>query len=87
MSLRKQLTELEPGTITTIAGVGYRDGIPAREAPAGTPQGVVRIASGDLDAPMQYNEKRFFKMQYFGKLFFSGKCLYPGNNVDPPNQG
>jgi len=26
MSLRKQLAALAPGTITTIAGVGYRDG-------------------------------------------------------------
>ena len=48
MSLATQLADLEPGTITTIAGVGYRDGIPARDAPAGGPQGVVRIASGDL---------------------------------------
>ena len=48
MSLKRQLAALEPGAITTIAGVGYLEGIPARDAPSGAPQGVVRIASGDL---------------------------------------
>jgi len=48
MNLKNRLADLEPGTITTIAGVGYLEGIPARDAPAGAPQGVVRIASGDL---------------------------------------
>ncbi len=48
MSLKEQLAVLEPGIIITVAGVGYMDGVPARDAPAGTPQGVVRIANGDL---------------------------------------
>ena len=37
-----------PGTITTVAGAGLRDGIPARDADAGWPLGVVRRPDGDL---------------------------------------
>ncbi len=48
MSITRKLEELRPGTITTLAGVGYQEGIPARDAPAGGPQGVVRWPEGDL---------------------------------------
>lgn len=48
MNLPQVFTSLASGVITTIAGVGYRDGIPAREADAGWPMGVVRRCDGDL---------------------------------------
>jgi sugar lactone lactonase YvrE len=48
MKITELLAQIPVGTITTIAGVGYLEGIPARDAPAGTPQGVVRRADGDL---------------------------------------
>ncbi len=43
-----QLAALAPGTITTVAGAGLRDGIPAKEADAGWPLGIVRRPDGDL---------------------------------------
>ncbi len=46
--LKHVLDGLVPGAITTIAGVGYRDGIPAKDADAGWPMGVVRLPSGDV---------------------------------------
>ena len=48
MNLVKKLAQMEPGTILSIAGVGYRDGIPAKEADIGWPMGVVRLPDGDL---------------------------------------
>ncbi len=48
MSIVEKLNKLRPGTITTLAGVGYQEGIPARDALAGAPQGVVRWPQGDL---------------------------------------
>ena len=48
MNLNKKLAEMAPGTILSIAGVGYRDGIPAKEADIGWPMGVVRLPDGDL---------------------------------------
>ena len=48
MTLEQTLARIEPGNITTIAGVGYTDSIPAAEADAGWPMGVVRRPDGDL---------------------------------------
>lgn len=48
MNLITRLAEMEPGTILNIAGVGYRDGIPAKEADIGWPMGVVRLPDGGL---------------------------------------
>jgi len=48
MNLKERLKNLEDGTILTIAGVGQRDGIPAKEADAGWPMGIVRRPDGDL---------------------------------------
>ena len=39
---------LKPNTIVTVAGVGYRDGIPTKDADIGWPMGVVRRPDGDL---------------------------------------
>jgi sugar lactone lactonase YvrE len=38
----------ERGQLTTVAGVGFQDGVPAREAPSGWALGVVRRPDGDL---------------------------------------
>ena len=49
MNIRAKLADLSPGELSTIAGVTVRDGIPAKEADAGWPLGVVRRRSdGDL---------------------------------------
>ncbi len=48
MKIIERLAQIPKGTIATVAGVGYVEGIPARDAPAGTPQGVVRREDGDL---------------------------------------
>ena len=48
MSLRDLFDTMSPGTIVTIAGAGYREGIPAKEADIGWPTGVVRRPDGDL---------------------------------------
>ena len=48
MDLLKVFQGLRPNTIITIAGVGYRDGIPAKEADIGWSMGVVRRPDGDL---------------------------------------
>ena len=49
------------GTITTIAGVGYRTGISAKEADAGWPFGVVRRPDGDLIVN-DYHGNRIFRI-------------------------
>ena len=48
MKLENRFNALPVGGITTVAGVGYSDGVPAREADAGWPLGVVRRPDGDL---------------------------------------
>lgn len=42
MNLHEVFENLAPGTITTIAGKGMQEGIPAREADAGWPLGILR---------------------------------------------
>ena len=39
---------MAPGTIATIAGVGFREGVPAKEADIGWSMGIVRRPDGDL---------------------------------------
>lgn len=48
MDLTESFKTLSDKAIFTIAGVGQRDGIPAKEADAGWPLGVVRRPDGDL---------------------------------------
>ena len=48
MSLNEMFARMAPGNIATIAGAGYVEGVPAREAPAGWPMGIARNAAGDL---------------------------------------
>ena len=42
MNLNKLFENMQPGEMTTIAGVGVREGIPANEADAGWPLGILR---------------------------------------------
>ena len=48
LGLDEVFARMEPGAIETIAGVGYVEGVPARDAPAGWPMGIARNAAGDL---------------------------------------
>ena len=48
MNLRDFFDSMSPGTIATIAGAGYRVGVPAKEADIGWSSGVVRRPNGDI---------------------------------------
>ena len=49
---RRSVSEIfdlvETGSIDTIAGSGYSVDVPAKEADAGWPHGVVRLPDGDI---------------------------------------
>lgn len=73
------------GTIITLAGVGYRWGIPAQEADAGWPMGVVRSIAdrwhGDLIV-IDYHAHRLWRIDADGILHpFAGDGI-PGNSGD-----
>lgn len=75
------LARCAPGTITTIAGVGYRAGIPAREADAGWPMGVARRPDGDLIV-IDYHAHRIWRIDRAGILHaFAGDGV-PGSSGD-----
>ena len=81
MTLQDQIAGLAPGTITTVAGVGYTDGIPAAEADAGWPMGVVRRPDGDLIVA-DYCANRLWRIDGEGILHnFAGDGI-PGNSGD-----
>jgi DNA-binding beta-propeller fold protein YncE len=68
-------------TLLTIAGAGYRTGIPAREADAGWPMGVVRRPDGDLIV-VDYHAHRLWRIDSDGILHpFAGDGI-PGNSGD-----
>ena len=73
--------EMEPGTIVTIAGVGYVEGVPAQEAPAGWPMGIARNAAGDVFVA-DYWGHRIWRIDVDGILHeFAGKGV-PGSSGD-----
>ena len=81
MSLEKVLAEIEPGTIATIAGVGYRDGGQAAQTDAGWPMGVVRQPDGDLIV-CDYLGNRLWRIDQDGVLHtFAGDGV-PGDSGD-----
>lgn len=81
MSLIEQLPNLPVGNIITIAGVGYTEGIPAKEADAGWPMGVVRRPDGDLIV-VDYQAHRLWRIDQEGILHsFAGDGV-PGNSGD-----
>ena len=67
MSLTQFLKDLPEGHIATIAGVGYRTGIPAKDADAGWPFGVARRPDGDLIV-VDYHGHRIFRIDQEGIL-------------------
>ncbi|MAE67978.1 MAG: hypothetical protein CMJ18_27305 [Phycisphaeraceae bacterium] len=81
MSILQRLDALAPGTIATVAGAGYREGIPAKEADAGWPLGVVRLSSGDL-VVADYFGQRLWRIDGQGVLHgFAGDGV-PGKRGD-----
>ena len=81
MSLLELFRSLEAGTIATIAGAGYRDGVPARDAGAGWPLGVVRRPDGDLIVN-DYKAHRIWRIDGDGILHtFAGDGV-PGDSGD-----
>lgn len=48
MSLTEIFEKMQPGSIKTIAGAGYKTGVPATEADIGWPSGIIRRPNGDL---------------------------------------
>ncbi len=67
MSLRNTFDEMDAGTIATIAGKGLRDGVPAKEADAGWPLGIVRRRDGDL-VVADYHGQRIWRIDGEGIL-------------------
>ena len=81
MSITEILRALPEGHIASIAGVGYRDGIPAKEADAGWPLGVVRRPDGDLIV-CDYIGHRLWRIDGDGTLHtFAGDGV-PGHSGD-----
>ena len=81
MNLPKIFESLAPGEIVTIAGVGYRDGVLARDADAGWPMGVARRPNGDLIV-VDYHAHRLWRIDREGILHaFAGDGV-PGDRGD-----
>ena len=81
MNLVTLFERLPPDTIATIAGAGYRDGIPAKEADAGWPLGVVRRPDGELIVADHFAH-RLWRIDGGGILrTFAGDGV-PGNSGD-----
>ncbi len=81
MSLIQQLQRLGRGRIATIAGAGYREGVPARDAPSGWTLGVVRRPDGDLIVA-DYKGHRLWRIDREGILHtFAGDGV-PGDEGD-----
>ena len=75
------LRKLLPGRIVTVAGVGYEEGIPARDADAGWPMGVVRRGDGELIV-VDYLAHRLWRIDRQGMLHrFAGDGV-AGNRGD-----
>ena len=81
MNLIQFFDEMPAGTIATIAGVGYRTGIPAKEADAGWTFGVVRRPDGDLIV-VDYHGHRIFRIDQEGILHAFAGSGVRGNAGD-----
>ena len=81
MQFSRHFQRLAKGTIETIAGVGLTDGIPAKEADAGWPVGVVRRPDGDLIVA-DYHGHCLWRIDQDGMLHrFAGDGV-PGSTGD-----
>ena len=69
------------GEVRSVAGVGYRDGVPAREAPSGWTLGVVRVPTGDLIV-CDYWGHRIWRIDAEGILHLHGGDGVAGNSGD-----
>ena len=67
MNLPELFGKLPAGALTAIAGAGFRDGIPAKEADAGWPLGVARRPDGDLIV-VDYQWHRLYRIDSQGIL-------------------
>ena len=81
MSHPDPFDELAAGAIAAFAGVGYREGVPAKEAPSGWTLGVVRLANGDIIVA-DYKGHRLWRIDGEGLLHtFAGDGV-PGDSGD-----
>ena len=81
MSIVTKIQNLPRGEISVLVGVGQRAGIPAREADAGWPMGVVRRPDGDLMV-IDYQWHRIWRIDRDGILHaFAGDGI-AGNSGD-----
>ena len=81
MSLRNFLRNLSPGTIDSIAGVGWRDGSAAASTDAGWLMGVVRDSAGDL-LVADYHGQRIWRIDREGILHLFAGDGVPGFGGD-----
>ena len=81
MSLNAILRALPAGEIAVLAGAGFHDGVPAREAPAGWPIGVARRPDGDLIVN-DYWGNRIWRIDRDGILHLFGGDGTPGTDGD-----
>ncbi|NKB70691.1 MAG: hypothetical protein GKR89_26775 [Candidatus Latescibacteria bacterium] len=87
MNLLQLFKNMAPGQIETIAGSGYGEGVPAREADAGWPLGVVRRPDGELIVA-DYHAHRLWRIDAEGLVHtFAGDGV-PGAEGDggPANE-
>ena len=81
MSVRKLFDSMAVGSIVTVAGAGYREGVPANEADIGWSSGVVRRPNGDL-VFMDIRSHRIWRIDGDGILHtFAGDGV-PGTSGD-----
>lgn len=84
MNLIDLFERLAPGTIETIAGVGYHDAVPAKETDAGWPMGVVRRSDGDVIV-CDYQAHRLWRIDNDGILHrFAGDGVSGAEGDDGP---
>ena len=81
MNLPEYLDQIPVGAISTIAGVGYRDGIPAKEADADWPLGILRRPDGDLIVA-DYKANRLWRIDREGLLHTYAGDGVPGSSGD-----
>lgn len=81
MNLIQLFADLAVGHIATIAGVGYRDGIAAKEADAGWPMGIARRPDGDL-VVVDYQGHRIWRIDQEGILHTLAGDGIAGNSGD-----
>ena len=81
MNFLQLFDDIAAGHIATVAGVGYRDGIPAKEADAGWPLGIARRPDGDL-VVVDYQGHRLWRIDQEGILHTLAGDGIAGNSGD-----